>query len=137
MDLKSKLIKFMYGRYGADALSLFIWSISLIMSFVCIFIPVTAVNWIIRVASTLLLILVFFRMFSKNISARRSENAKFLKLKKPLSSFFKLTFNRIKYRKTHIYRRCPHCKNMLRLPKVKGEHNVSCPACKKVFKVKI
>lgn len=47
------------------------------------------------------------------------------------------TFHRIRDRKTHVYRTCPVCKNVLRLPRVMGEHGVNCPACRGHFTVKI
>ncbi len=137
MDLKNKLIAFMYGRYGTDALSYFMWAISIVLSFSVLFIPGFIIKLIIQLVSATILVLVFLRIFSRNLTARRSENTKFLRLTKPITSFFKLTFNRFKYRKTHVYRKCPHCKNTLRLPKVKGKHGVKCPACKKSFDVNI
>ncbi len=42
-----------------------------------------------------------------------------------------------RYRKTHVFIKCPECKNNLRLPKVKGKHTVRCPVCNASFFVKI
>ncbi len=116
MNFKNRLYSFMYGRYGVDKLSYALWIISIVLSVAIIFIPIVAVKISLQLLSVLLLIYVFFRMFSRNHYKRRKENEKFIKLTKPISSFFKLNINRFKYRKTHCYRKCPHCKNQLRLP---------------------
>ncbi len=137
MNFKNRLYSFMYGRYGVDKLSYALWIISIVLSVAIIFIPIVAVKISLQLLSVLLLIYVFFRMFSRNHYKRRKENEKFIKLTKPISSFFKLNINRFKYRKTHCYRKCPHCKNQLRLPKVKGSHKVACPVCGNSFSVKI
>jgi ribosomal protein L37AE/L43A len=43
---------------------------------------------------------------------------------------------RWKQRKDYIFVRCPHCKNMLRLPRHKGKLIVTCPMCRYEFKKK-
>ena len=40
-------------------------------------------------------------------------------------------------RKTHVFRKCPACKSVLRLPRQKGKHTVRCPRCQHRFDVKI
>ena len=47
------------------------------------------------------------------------------------------TLRRIRDRKTHVYRSCPVCKSVLRLPRTSGEHGVNCPACHGHFMVRI
>ena len=74
-------------------------------------------------------ICIFFRTMSRNIAKRRAENQKFC-------NFFKLRKNKFRDRKTHVYRKCPSCKAVLRLPKAKGKHTVSCPKCKNKFSVR-
>ena len=46
-----------------------------------------------------------------------------------IKGFFVLRKNKFRDRKTHVYRKCPHCKAQIRLPKVKGEHKCACPKC--------
>lgn len=74
---------------------------------------------------------------SKKLYKRQRENDIYtnllLKIKQPIKRFF----NRIKDRKTHVYRKCQNCKKVLRLRKVKGEHTVKCPICNHNFKVKV
>ena len=130
---KNRLYRFMYGRYGGDTLNkvlIWVYAIWIILcSVVSIFndsVWFTLLYWL----STFGLVFwIFFRMFSRNITARQKENDRFC-------GFFKLRRNKFKDRKTHVYRKCPHCKAVLRLPKAKGKHFVVCPRCKTRFEVK-
>ena len=65
------------------------------------------------------------------------ENAKYLGARNKFLSFFKRKKAQFRDRKTHVYKKCPHCKATLRLPKKKGRHTVSCPKCRKRFETKI
>ncbi|WP_238906997.1 hypothetical protein [Clostridium sp. YIM B02506] len=132
-DFKNKLIRFMYGRYGSDQLYIASIALSFILVIAYFFIP----SPIIRGLSWVVLILTFYRTFSKNIYKRQRENQMFLKFWNPIKSKFSLTFRRLKDIKTHRYRTCPHCEKVLRLPRKTGNHTVNCPACRKDFKVKI
>lgn len=143
MRWRDKLIRFMYGRYGYDKLSFFMFCAYFAIFIIRTFLAFSSSS-VIRVISLVLLFfsfallaLIIFRFLSKNIYARQRENAVYLRLSKPVKEFFKRTFNRIKYIKTHRYRKCPHCKIFLRLPRKKGKHTVKCPRCGKNFDVNI
>lgn len=137
MSFKEKLAAFMYGRYGIDELSCLLMILSVVLSVVRMFIPSVIAGLTIYLTDILLLVVAAYRMFSKNTVKRRRENEKFKSFFKPIKAFFSINFNRIKYRKTHVYRKCPHCKNMLRLPRVKGKHHAACPVCGESFEVNI
>lgn len=139
--LKNALYRFMYGRYGTDTLSkvtlwtyaavLIVYSVlQIVFAFTLKGTPASAILSVCYiVVSTGLVSWMFFRMFSKNIVKRRRENEKFC-------GFFKLRRNKFRDRKTHVYRKCPKCKAVLRLPKAKGKHTVVCPRCKNRFEVR-
>ncbi len=143
MRFRDKLIRFMYGRYGYDKLSFFMFCVYFSVFVVRMFLAFSSSKTVQIISLSLLffsfalLALIIFRFLSKNIYARQRENAVYLKLSKPVGEFFKRTFNRVKYIKTHRYRKCPHCKSFLRLPRKKGKHTVLCPRCKKNFDVNI
>ena len=143
MRFRDKLIKFMYGRYGYDKLSFFMFCMYFVICIVRMFLAFSSskasqvISLTLLFLSFALLALIVFRVMSKNIYSRQKENAVYLKLSKPVFEFFKRSFNRIKYIKTHRYRKCPHCKNFLRLPRKKGRHTVKCPCCAKKFDVNI
>ena len=133
MSFRSKFQQFMYGRNGIDKLTNFVFVIYLILLFANLVFRSPIVYGI----ELLLVVLIFFRAFSKNIYARRKENAIFERIWKKITDPVKRLKNRIRDHKTHSYRKCPNCKVVLRLPKKKGEHGVVCPQCKNEFKVKI
>ena len=123
----------MYGRYGTDTLGnvMLVTYIVIILlyTFVGFFVSSIWFDVAVWLVSSALAITVFYRMFSRQVAKRRKENDKFC-------GFFRLRKNKFKDRKTHVYRKCPDCKAVLRLPKAKGKHSVVCPRCKKKFTVK-
>jgi hypothetical protein len=127
----------MYGRYGADQLSRFTIWCYLAVAVVGIFVNEPWIGFALWLLGMILVFWTFFRMFSRNIYKRQAENAKYLKVQRKITEFFKYTWNKWKYRKTHVYKKCPHCKVKLKLPKKKGFHNVNCPKCRSSFDVKI
>lgn len=132
-NFKEKLIRFMYGRYGVDQLyyGLFVFYFVLLVFN-------TFLRWpIFTILMTADLVWMVFRMMSRNYAARRRENEVFLKLWNPIKDFFKLTWNRIRECRTHVYHKCPHCKAVLRLPRKKGAHTVRCPRCHDSFEMKV
>ena len=131
--LRAILADFMIGRYGADNLYHFLN----VLCFVFIFINVFAESIFISMIEFLLLFFSFFRFFSRNIYKRQRENERFLKIMEKPREFFKMAKVRQRDRKTHVFRKCPSCKNNLRLPKSRGKHTVVCPCCKNRFDVKI
>ena len=130
--IRSALYRFMYGRYGADALGncLFItyFVMIILQTFLAFFIQSPIFHLIWQTVAYAAGILAICRMLSRKLEKRRRENQRFV-------GFFKLTKNKFKDRKTHVYRTCPSCKATLRLPRAKGEHTVVCPRCKNRFSV--
>ena len=140
--VRAAAYRFMYGRYGTDTLSrVILWCytgvlvlyfiLSIIFRFTLAENPyasniLTVCYFLI---SSVLVYLLISRMFSRNIAKRRAENEKFC-------NFFKLRRNMLRDRKTHVYRKCPKCRAVLRLPRAKGKHNVVCPRCKHRFEVR-
>ena len=135
--MKQKIAAFMYGRYGVDELSRALLVVYLVLAVVMLFIPNVIARMIINAFSLVLCIFMFYRMFSKNISRRTAENQKYLRARRKIKEWFLLRHNKWKYRKTHVYRKCPHCGVQIRLPRVKGEHRCACPKCGDSFGVNI
>ena len=128
--LKYALYRFFYGRYGTDTLNktlLFVYiGLVVVHTVVSLFVDSILVTLLYFVLSVGLMIAIFSRTLSRNIEARRRENEKFC-------GFFRLRRNRFRDRKTHVYKKCPRCRAVLRLPKAKGRHAVVCPRCKHRF----
>ena len=93
----------MIGRYGIDKL----WSVLLIFFFVITllanaFYKVSKITYYaIEIMAFVLVVFAIFRVFSKNIEARRAENAKWLKFENSVKGFFKFQNDKFKQRKTH------------------------------------
>ena len=71
-------------------------------------------------------------MLSKNITARQKENNIF----KKITNFIFKPFENLKRNikdKEHVYKKCPKCKTVLKLPlpSKKGIQKAKCPKCKK------
>lgn len=139
-DMGIKFQRFMYGRYGTDELYKGLIWIYLIIVLLAIILgrTVNSVLYTIFSAAALaVFIFTFFRVFSKNTEKRRKENAKWLGFTSTVQKKFQLVQNRWKFRKTHIFRKCPNCKAVLRMKRVKGQHQVTCPHCSTSFKFKV
>ena len=80
-----------------------------------------------------LLILCYFRMFSRNIQARYAENQKFLRWWGPVANRLRGARMRFADRKIHRYFKCPQCGQRLRVPRGRGKINITCPHCHTQF----
>lgn len=127
--MKEKFYRFMQGRYGTDEFSKFLVGVGMAMIILNILTKSSIFNLLFWVC----LIYSYFRMFSKNYSARYAENQKFLGLKNQLKYKWENQKRMREQKKIyHIYS-CPYCKQKIRIPKGKGTIIVTCPKCKQEF----
>ncbi len=136
MNFRYKLAQLLYGRYicyGIDALTVILMVFSFIISFVNIFVS----SILLYIFQTLILIYMMYRLLSKNISARQKENKIFADISAKHKANKQLKLRMKSEKNTHIYKKCPHCKVTLRLPRKPGDHTVKCPRCGDSFKVKV
>lgn len=132
--LNAKFARFMQGRYGMDdfakAESMCVW-VFLILSLLLSWVPYLSL-----VLTTLfwaLIIHMYFRVFSKNISKRYTENQKFLYYRSKVAN------RRERLKKEHAQKgaykfySCPGCKQRVRVPKGRGKICITCPKCKMEF----
>ena len=119
----------MYGRYGTDALSQFLVYAAL----ACVILSYIFKHSIFNMLIWILIIISYYRMFSKNHQKRYAENMKFLEVKNRFMSWFRREKKLIGQRKDfHIYT-CPGCKQKIRIPRGKGKIVVKCPKCHTEF----
>ncbi len=125
--MKERFIRFMSGRYGADQLSRFM----LAVCFLCLILNLFTGTYILYVAALAILVVCYFRMFSRNLAKRDAENQQYLRLKEKFLSIFKRSFweERKAY---HIYK-CPFCGQKIRIPRGKGKICITCPKCRNEF----
>lgn len=131
-NLKQKFAQFMVGRYGVDEFSRFLLGFSVALMILNLFIRFPFLNTVIL----LLLVYVYFRMFSRNIQGRYRENLKYKELTWKLRSFWTNKKSMAADLKAnHIYK-CPKCGQKIRIPRGKGKIIVTCPKCKNEFEKK-
>lgn len=132
MSWKEKLSGFMYGRYGVDQLSKFMLAVTFVLCIISIFVNGRA-DSLISMLILFLIILSYFRMFSKNIYKRAAENDKFLKItggfRKKINSEKQIAAQRKYYR----FYKCPGCGQRIRVPKGHGKIQIRCPKCNEKF----
>lgn len=132
-SFRERVAQFMAGRYGIDRLYYLLLGICFVLIVVNIFVN----SFIISLIESLVLVYAFFRVMSRNVYKRQQENEKFIRFADKPKKFINLQKCKKRDKATHVYKKCPSCKNNLRLPKEKGEHTVVCPCCKHRFNIKI
>ena len=132
MKYKNIINMLLKGHNGIDSL----FYLNLILIIICLILNIFINNFFLSLTQLLLCILIIFRIFSRNIKARRKENRIFEWVIKYPKKKFKLFYNIIKNYNHALYKRCPKCKQMIKLPLKKGKHQVICPTCKHEFTVK-
>lgn len=127
--MKEKFYRFMQGRYGADELTKFLTGLEMALIILNLLTRISIFNLLFWVC----LIYSYFRIFSKNYSARYAENQKFLGLKNQFR--YKIENHKRMREQKKIYRiySCPYCKQKIRIPKGKGTIIITCPKCKEEF----
>lgn len=127
--MKERFTRFMSGRYGADELSRFMLGLCFVLLIVNMF---TGAG-IVYILALVLLVFCYYRMFSRNYTARYSENQKYLTYQEKFLSAIGMTKRQRDQRKIyHIYH-CPKCKQKIRVPRGKGKICITCPKCKNEF----
>ena len=126
--IRNAIQRFMYGRYGSDQLNVFLIVLYLLLYFLSAVTEFFPLYWL----SLLLLCVTLFRILSRNIPARRRENAKFLQAADPVIRWFRLR-RTIRRDKDHRYFKCPNCGQKLRVPRGMGRITVTCRSCGATF----
>ena len=117
--IRQWLGRFLAGRYGMDPLNTAMLTLCLVL----------------EVLVLALMLVILFRMFSRNLDRRRAENAKFLQLARPICRRFKSCRARMQDRE-HRYFKCPNCGQQMRVPRGKGRITVHCRTCGATFEEK-
>ena len=129
--LRNWFQRFMYGRYGTDQLNQ-----CLLAAYLVLLVAHLLLGWpLLYVLSLAAAAILIFRSLSRNLTARRTENTKFLKWSAPAVRWLRLrrTMSRDK---EHRYFKCPRCSQYLRVPKGKGKITVTCRSCGTSFQEK-
>lgn len=132
--MMERLRRFMYGRYGTDALNSGLLILYIVIVFLQMFLRNTVAGLALMLFSYVIIVYYFFRCFSRNIPKRYGENQKFLKFWNPIKNYFKFLKLCIQERSSSkkLFR-CPKCHQTIRVPKGKGKIAITCPKCRFEF----
>ena len=130
------IVRFMYGRNGMDQLNLVLMWVVLFWGYIGVFLAQILFN-ILRLGVPALIceallwplmLLILFRMFSKNLPKRRAENQKFWNWWCGVKS--RNAGAKARHAdKDHKYFTCKTCGTVCRVPVGKGKIIITCPKC--------
>jgi len=133
------LARFMYGRNGVDQLNR-----ALAAAYLILFFGGTLLARILKseglamgfaMLENLVMLLLIFRMFSKNLYKRREENQKWVNWWWRVKN--KNAGAKARHAdKDHKYFTCKQCKTICRVPVGKGKIIITCPKCKAQIQAK-
>ena len=126
--MRQRLAQFMAGRNGNDQLNVFLLVIDIILVFAGTIAGGKA-GAIIYIIVLLLLVCIYFRMFSRNLYRRREENGKFMRVKYRVSAWLRVRHERWVPRKDYKFFTCPSCRTTLRVPRGHGKIKIVCRKC--------
>jgi len=128
MNMREKLQRFMYGRYGMDRFN----QALMLCAFVSLFLSLFS-GGIFYIFASLCMIYAYFRMFSRNISQRSLENNWYLKQERKIKNFWGKGKKAWGQHKAYRIYKCPGCGQKLRVPKGKGKIAICCRKCGNEF----
>ena len=122
----------MVGRNGNDQLNLFLYAVDAVLLIAATLIGGQVGRWMFA-AVLVLLGYIYFRMFSRNLTKRREENGKFLRLLYSVQAGLKIRREKWVQRKDYKFFTCPSCKTTLRVPRGNGKIKIVCRKCGNSF----
>ncbi len=132
--LQNTLRRFMAGRYGTDALGRFLLGVYLALWVLSWVFRSGIANLVLSVLATLTAVFILYRLLSRDILRRQTENDRFLRWWYPTKDWLRHQKDRLRDIRRWRYRRCPHCGVWLRLPIKRGRRKVTCSRCHAPFK---
>ena len=123
----------MLGRNGNDAFNRFLLITGAALLLLGSILSRTAVGRILYLLVLPLLGYTYFRMFSRDLYRRRSENERFLREKEKLAARWRVQVERWKQRKDYKFFTCPACKAVMRVPRGRGKIRIVCHKCGSTF----
>lgn len=131
-DFSRKAADWMRGRNGSDELGTMCVIVSLILVIINIFLRTLFLSLV----ALALMAYACWRMSSKNLEARESENATFVGMFGPLSRWLRNPAAAVGESRTYKHLKCPECGQRVRVPRKKGKIRVTCPSCHEKFEAR-
>lgn len=127
--MREKFARFMMGRNGVDELarfeSIFVWVLLLVSIF--------SRMWIFDLFAMALIVHMYFRILSRDVSKRYEENQKYVNFRYNAVVKWDKKKKRIAQRRNYRFYKCPMCRQEVRVPKGHGKIQITCPKCRETF----
>ena len=128
-NMREKFYQFMSGRNGVDDLArMHSW-----MVLVLLLLGIFTRLGIFSLLALVLIVYMYFRVFSRNTSKRYEENQKYLNFKYNRTVSWNRFKKHLAQRKDYRFYKCPMCKQEVRVPKGHGKIEITCPKCREQF----
>lgn len=127
--MREKLIRFMYGRYGADRLSKHLVIAGMALGMVALF----GGGNLFYLLSIIMFIYGYFRVFSKNHAKRYKELYTYETFLTKVKKYPEKWKREARQRKVYRIFKCPGCRQKIRVPKGRGNVEIRCQKCGTVF----
>ena len=130
--MKERFNRFMIGRNGNDQLNLFLLISALVLLLAGTFFG-GLFRAVFRTLAIVVIVLVYIRMFSKDVYKRQEENTRYLNARYRLFAKLKAVKERWVQRKDYKFFHCPSCHAVLRVPKGRCKIKNMCRKCGNSF----
>ena len=131
--MRERLARFMAGRNGNDQLNRFLLLAGAASLLLASLLRRNLLGSLLYLLALALLGLTYFRMLSRNLYRRRSENERYLREKEKLSARLRILRERWNQRKDYKFFTCPSCKAVMRVPRRRGKIRIVCHKCGNTF----
>ena len=126
--MREKLLRLMQGRNGNDAFNRFLLALELVLLLIGLLLRGFAAR-LFNALFLLLLLYIYYRMFSRDLYKRSAENAWYWERRNRVVAKFRLLKERWLQRKDFRFFSCPSCHTTLRVPKGRGKIKIVCRKC--------
>ncbi len=123
----------MAGRNGNDQLNRFLLLADVILLLLAGLLGRRGLGSLLYFLVLALLGLTYYRMFSRDLYRRRSENERYLREKEKLRAKGRVLRERWAQRKDYKFFTCPSCKAVMRVPRGRGKIRIVCHKCGNTF----
>ena len=132
---RQRTARFMAGRNGNDQFNFFLLIVDVALLLLASIFS-RRLGGLLYPLVLVLLGYTYFRMLSRNLYKRRTENENYLRLYGRAMSKLRLLKERWVQRRDYKFFTCPSCKATLRVPRGQGSINIVCRQCGNSFKGK-
>ena len=123
----------MAGRNGNDQLNRFLLLAAVVLLLLASILRRSVLGNLLSLLVPVLLGLSYFRMLSRDLYRRRSENERYLRELEKLRAKLRILRERWNQRKDYKFFTCPSCKSVMRVPRGRGKIRIVCHRCGNTF----